>query len=218
MSAAIGIGILAAIFAALVCAALYAVFGKPTSHAGEKRKQEVVNGFRLAGGFLLGFVLMGILVGCAGIAFGIAPSARVSRPPAAAIAFSAFILISLMVQRWAKYFAGFIAWGVLNSLIMASNGHLLNNPAIPVRRLYALTMSALCLVSVFASQRFTKTYSLHVAEKVALMVWISAFTLAANAERFSIPALTVGTLALVVAWWSHRSKSRRHSEQQFMGQ
>ena len=31
------------------------------------------------------------------------------------------------------------------------------------------------------------------------MTWILAFTVAANIERFSIPALTVGTLALLFA-------------------
>jgi hypothetical protein len=207
--AAAAILVLVLVGAALVCAALYALFAKPSTARSKKRKQEVVNGFRLAGGILLGFVLMGSLVAFTGIAFGTATSSRVSRPLAALIAVSALILIALMVQRWAKYFSGWIAWGVVNSLIMASTGHLLNNPAIPVSRWYALVMAAQCLIAVLASRRFTKAYKLHVADKFALMGWILAFTLAATAERFSIPSMTIGTLGLVFVWWFHRSKSQR---------
>jgi hypothetical protein len=35
--------ILIAIGVALVCAALYALFGKPSSHAGKRRKQQAIN-------------------------------------------------------------------------------------------------------------------------------------------------------------------------------
>ena len=211
-SATLAILFLTLVGATLVYAALYALIGKPSTSQGKKRKQEVINGFQLAGGILLGFVLMGGLVGFAGIAIGATPtSVAVSRPFAGVIAVSALIFIALMVQRWAKYFAGWIAWGILNSLMMASSGHLLNNPAIQVRRSFALTMAGLCLVTVLVSRRFTKAYKLHLGEKLALMAWIVGFTLAANVERFSIPALGMGTFALVFAWWLRRSKSRRRS-------
>jgi hypothetical protein len=49
MSAAFAVLILALIGGALVYAALYAIFGRPSGHKGKKRKQEVVTGFRLAG-------------------------------------------------------------------------------------------------------------------------------------------------------------------------
>lgn len=57
--------------AALLCGGLYALFGKPSTHNGEKRKQRVVNGFRLGGGILLGIILMGMLVSCSQIAFAL---------------------------------------------------------------------------------------------------------------------------------------------------
>jgi hypothetical protein len=196
--------------AALVYAALYALFAKPSTSQSKKRKQEVIKGFQLAGGFLLGFILMGSLVGFAGIAFGTTPSSLgVSRPFAAVIAVAGLVFIALMIQSWAKYFAGWLAWSILNALMMASSGHLLNNPEIPVRRSFALTMAGLCFVTVLTSQRFTRAYKLHMAEKLALMAWIVGFTVGANVERFSIPALAVGTFALVFVWWLHRSKSRR---------
>lgn len=209
MGAVIAVLILISIALALLAAALYAVIGKPSSHEGRKRKQEIINGFQLAGGILVGFVLMGSLVGCAGIALGTITSEKASRLIAAVIALSAFILIALTVQRWAKYFAGFIGYGVRNSLIMASSGHLLNSPEIPVSRSLALTMGALCLVSALASQRFTETYKLHVVEKAALMTWIVAFTLGANFERFSLSTLSFGTLAMVFAWCLHHFRWQR---------
>ena len=207
-SAVVAESVLLALVVALVCAALYALFGNPSSSKGQRRRQEIRNGFRLAGGFLLGFVLMGSLVACSGIAFGTVNSTTVSRPVAGIMALSALILIGLMVQWWAKYFAGWIVWGVLNSLIMASSGHLLNNSAIPVSRPLALTMGGLIALSVLPCLRFTSDYKLHPADKLGLMVWIVAFTWAATKERFMVVAMAIGCSALAIAWWLSRSKPR----------
>jgi hypothetical protein len=207
--AVVAILFLAAVGAALVYAALYAVFAKPSTSGSKKRQQEVISGFQIAGGILLGWVLMGSLVVFAGVAFGTSASPDVSRPVAASIAVAALAVIALMIQRWAKYFAGWIGYGVLNGLLMASTGHLVNNPAIAVKRSVALAMTGLIVVAVLACLRFTEGYELHVAEKVALLTWLVAFSVAVNAERFGIPALTIGTLALVFAWWLHRLKPRR---------
>ena len=212
-SATPAILVLSLVGAALAYAAIYALFANPSTSRGKKRKQEVINGFQLAGGVLLGFALMGSLVGFTGVAFGATPSSfHVSRFFAAIIAGCALVIIGLMAQWWAKYFAGWITWGILNSLVMASSGHLLNNPAIPVKRSLAFTMAGLCLVTVRVTWRFAKPYKLYLTERIALMAWIVGFALAANSnvERFSIPALATGTFALVLAWWLHRSQVRRH--------
>jgi hypothetical protein len=55
--------------ASLLCAALYAVFGRPSGQKGKERKRELINGFGLAGGIVLGFLLMTALVGSSAIAF-----------------------------------------------------------------------------------------------------------------------------------------------------
>jgi hypothetical protein len=213
-SATAAVIILLSIGAALICAAFYGLFARPSGHKGQKRQQEVVNGFRLAGGILLGTALLGCLVVGAGEAFGTMHGTRFSglgKPGAFVVALVSLALITAIVQRWAKYFAGFIVWGVFNSLIMASSGHLLNNPAIPVTRPLALTMGALCLVTVLASVRFTKSYKLSVVDKLALITWILAFTWAANSERFVILAMSIGSSALVLAWCLHRFKIYRRS-------
>jgi hypothetical protein len=213
MSPAVGILILALIGAALVCAALYGLLGKPSSHEGKKRKQEVVNGFRLAGGILLGMVLMGCLVIGAGEAFGTVQGTRLSaigKLGAFAVALVSLGLIITMVKWWAKYFAGWMAGGVVNAGIMASSGHLVNNPAIPLSRTYALVMVGLFSIQVLTTKRFTKSYKLYLGEKTALILWVLAFTWAANMPRFAIRSMSIASAALTAACWYHRRKRQRH--------
>ena len=56
--AVVAISVLASIAAALVFAALYAIFAKPLTPGGKNRQQEVINGFQIASGILLGWVLV----------------------------------------------------------------------------------------------------------------------------------------------------------------
>src|SRR5690348_1448006 len=111
--------ILISVMVAVILAAAYAVFGRPRSRTGKNRRQEVINGFRLTGGILLGFLLMTMLVGGTGIAcFGLESSRLSSKPLAFVLAVASFGCIAFMVQWWAKYFAGWIAYGCLNGLMM----------------------------------------------------------------------------------------------------
>jgi hypothetical protein len=202
--AVIVVMILGAVVLALIGAALFAFFGRPTSHPGKKRKRQVVSGFRLAGGILLGIFLMAsVIYGTDFALFGGSP--RVSRPVAGLIALTAFAIIAAMVQRWAKYFAGWVIWGVYNSITVATSGHAMNNPSVSVRRPYALAAAAVYLFSVLPAVRFAKKYTLNVADKIALMAWILAFTGAALFPNASLQILSAGSAALVVAWWLARS-------------
>jgi len=179
----------------------------------KKHKQEVVNGFRLAGGVLLGMALMGGLVVCTGVAFGTVESSRLSRPVGFAIAVASLALIALMVQWWAKYFPGFVAYSLFNALLMASSGHLVNDPSVPVARWLVLSLGVLSAISALVSVRFTKHYKLKLLDKIALLTWVLAFTLAANAERFGLAAMVIGCVALVIAWCYHRATIRHQAAQ-----
>jgi len=139
-------------------------------------------------------------------------SPRISRPVAALIAVTAFGIIAVMVRRWARYFAGWVIWGVYNSILVATSGHAMNNPSVPVSRPYALAVGAVYLFSVLPAVRFAKKYTLNVADKIALMLWILAFTGAALFPKVSLEILSAGSGALVVAWWLSRSShhSRGH--------
>ena len=206
--AVLALMILGAVALALIGAALYALFGQPTSHAGKKRKRQVASGFRLARDILLGIFLMTCVVYGAGLTvFG--GSLRISRPVAALIAVTALAIIAVMVQRWAKYFAGWVIWGVYNSIVVVASGHAMNNPSIPVSRPYALAAGAVYLFGVLPTIRFAKKCTLNVADKIALMVWILAFTGAALFPKVSLEILSAGSAALVVAWLLGRSDHRR---------
>jgi hypothetical protein len=106
LGAIIAVAALVLVATALVGAGLYALFGKPFSHDGKQRKQHVINGFQLGGGILLGIILMGSLVGCSQIAFGIIEAERLSRITALFIALASLVLVFSMIRYWAKHFAG----------------------------------------------------------------------------------------------------------------
>lgn len=204
--------------AALVFAAVYALVGKPSSREGKKRKRNVVNGFQLAGGILLGIALMGALIGCSQIAFGIIQSTRLSKVAALLIALVSVTLIFWMTRRWAKHFAGWVGYSVLNGLLMVSSGHAVNNPSILVPRWWAISSTVVMFVSALVSLRFSRKYMLNEVDKVALMTWVLAFTLAVDVESthathresVGLAAMCLGCLALVGAWWYQRTLCHHH--------
>jgi hypothetical protein len=212
----IAVFFLVVVGAALLCAGIYALFGKPSSHEGEERRRHVVNGFRLGGGILLGFVLVGTFVAAIGVGLFGNPARFSSKPLAFVLAAISLTLISVMVQRWAEYLGGWIGYGALNGLLMVSSGHLVNNPAIPVRRSLALMMTGVAILSALVCLRFTEDYKLNVVDKIALVGWVVFFAIAANVEKYGLPAMILGCLGLVFAWLYHRLLNRpvRHRRAQ----
>jgi hypothetical protein len=202
----------------LVFAAFYAVYGKPATAEGKKRKQHVVNGFRMGGGILLGFVLVGTFVEAVGVGFfgatvGSAPLSFSSKALVWGLAAVSLMSITLMAQRWAKYVGGWIGYGALNGLLMVSSGHLLNNPAIPVRRSWGLMMTGIAIASALVCLRFTEDYELSLVDKIAVVGWVVCFAVAANVERYGLAAFALAGVGLVLAWFHHRLLNRptRHA-------
>jgi len=213
VGAIIAVAALVLVATALVGAGLYALFGKPTSHGGKQRKQHVIHGFQLGGGIVLGIILMGSLVACSKIALGIVESGRLSRTAALFIALASLLLIFSMIRYWAKHFAGWVGYSVLNGLRMASTGHLVNNPSILVPRWWSISATILMFTSALVSVRFVKNYTLNAVDKAALITWLLAFTFAVDVESthafyhgpLGLGAMFVGTLALVAALLYHRA-------------
>jgi hypothetical protein len=145
----------------LLLAGLYALFGKPSTAEGKKRKRHIINGFQLAGGIVLGIILMGSLVGCSEIALGIVQSSRLSRVAGFFVALGSLALIFSLIKLWAKYFAGWVGYSVLNGLLMISSGHRVNNPTVLVPRWFSIPGTVLVLVSALVCLRFTKAYLLN---------------------------------------------------------
>lgn len=210
-AALVALLILGTLALALLWAAAYAFFAKPHSPESKKRQRHIVGGFAIVGGILLGVLLVGCLVIGIGIAFFGLQSSRISSKPIAFLmAAASFWLIAFLVQRWAKYFAGWMAWSIINALTMASSGHVLNNPSVPVTRSVALTMAGLMVITVIASVRFSGGYGLNTVDKAALLLWVLAFAIGANTERYMLIAVTVGCAGLVLASAYHRH-GLRHS-------
>ncbi len=217
MGPALALFFLFLVAVALVAAALYALAAKPKSAAARERQQHVVNGFRLAGGILAGFVLVGALVAGIGVGFcgtklGPGPLSFSSRPVAFVLIAVSLALLILTVQRWAKYLGGWIGYGALNGLLMASSGHALNNPAIPVSRSFSLSMTAVAIASALACLRFTEDYKLNLVDKIAVVGWIVGFAVAANVEKLGLAAITLAAIGLVIARLYHGLpwRSARH--------
>ena len=210
-TASIALVFLGAVALAVLLAAGYAVFGKPRSSKSKERHRQVVSGFAIAGGVLLGAFLVACLVFGIGVAFFGLESSRIipSKTVAFLIAAASFGLIALLVQRWAKYFAGWMAFSVGNALRMASSGHMINNPSVPVPRTVALTMAALMLITVGASLRFKKEYTLTPVDKAALLLWVLAFAIGATTERYMLGSVSVGCAGLVLAAAYHCYGHRR---------
>jgi hypothetical protein len=199
--------VLSAIAAGLVFAALYAVLGKPATAEGRKRKQHIVNGFRLAGGVLLGFVLVATFI--AAFRVGVlgakpAPMSFSSRPLALAEAAVSLTFIMLLMQRWAKYLALWNSYGVLNGLVMAISGHRWKHPAIPVSRSWALMLAGIALLSVLMCLRFAEDYELNLVDKIAVMGWVVCFAIAVTVEKYGLVAMALAAAGLSLAWIHHR--------------
>ena len=122
-----------------------------------------------------------------------------------------------MIRHWAKHFAGWVGYSLLNGLLMVSTGHLVNNPSILVPRWWSISATALMFTSALVSVRFVKNYILNAVDKAALMIWLLAFTFAVDVESthafyhepLGLGAMFIGTLALVAASF-YNSATRRH--------
>jgi len=216
--ALIAINVLAAVAAALLCAGLYALFGKPHTCEGKKRKHHIVHGFQVGGGIVLGIILMGSVLGGSQIALGVVPGSTLSRWEGLLAALLAFVLVCLLIRWWAKYFAGWIGYTVWNGLIMISTGHLLNNPSITVPRWWSVSTTALVFVSALVCVRFANTNVLSLIDKASLIFWLVMFTAAIDIDsthaayrrQLGTAAMVLGCLALVLAWFYGRSVGRHH--------
>jgi hypothetical protein len=149
-------------------------------------------------------VLVGTFVAAIGVGFFGNPARFSSKPLAFVLAAISLTLIGLMVQRWVKCLGGWIGYGALNGLLMASTGHLLNNPAIPVRRSLALMMTGVAILSALVCLRFTEDYKLNVVDKIALVSWVVFVAIGLNVEKYGLPAMTLGCVGLFFAWLYHR--------------
>ena len=193
--------------AALVAVAFYGIFGKPSTASGKENRRHIVSGFQIGGGIVLGILLTGAFLGSMGAVFFDKATTR-SKPFTFTILILSLIVIALLENRWAKYFAGWVGYGVWNGLLMASSGHLVNNPAIPIPRSTALQMTALGLVTALVSVRFSGEYRLNLIDRFALLGWVVTMGVGVQNNKYAVPSMTLGCLFVALAWLYYRFQSR----------
>ena len=208
----LAISILLLVAAALLTAGLYALFGQASTNSGTKRKQQVANGFQVGGGIVLGILLTAAFIGSLQAAFFNKATTH-SKPLVFAILILSLLLIALLENRWAKYFAGWVGYGVWNGLLMISSGHLVSDSTIPIARSTALQMTALCFVTALVSVRFTCEYRLSLVDKAALLGWVLTMGVGVQDDRYAVPAMALGCMFVCLAWLYHRFQNRSAGRQ-----
>ena len=183
---------------ALCAVGLYAVFGRPTSSAGKKRRKQVISGFALGGGIMLVPVLgAALLISINSVFFGM-PSRLQSRTLDALLGCVALTVIAVTVNHWGKHVAGWVGYSVIPALFAASGGFYRGRP---VPRTDALSFAGIAIMTVVASFRFTGDYTLNIVEKLALVMLVVAFAFSITVKRFELLFLLIGSSGLVVAWF-----------------
>ncbi len=131
------------------------------SGKGEKRKQEIRNGFRLAGNLLLGFITMVLLL-LGALALTGHDMGRVGRG-VGYLAFAAGItIVHLTAERWKTYIAGFFGLpGLWNGCIVLSSGHTLAwpyKPVLLVDRLFEIGFCIALILLTYPSSKWRKPF------------------------------------------------------------
>jgi hypothetical protein len=170
--------------AALLVAALYALYGRPSSHIRRKRKQEIRNGFRLFGNLLLGFITMLLVfIGTIGVTGG--GTGRLGKVSAFLAYAAGIAVLYVTAERWKTWIAGFFGIpGLWNSWIMLSSRHTLSWPYKPVSIVNGLLMVGFCVALImlaFPTSNWRKPFDL--VNHICLVTGVLAFWFVID-ERF----------------------------------
>lgn len=166
-------------------------------HSGRGFWTDVQNGFRRAGWILL-FFFWGILA-LTGLACALAESTRF--PPLAGwlMLVLAMVIAIVTMDRWAKVLPGLFGYGVLNGLIMATTGHLVNDSSIRVARGTAVAMTLLGLASAILANTIASR-KLTIFDRVALAGVVSSLLAGIAIPSLTIVSFCLMTFFLAAAW------------------
>jgi len=172
---------------------------------GEKTvREQIKNGFRRTGVWLLGFAWLFLVFGGLAIITTTPPPSRLLGWGLLGIA--ALVLVFTM-NKWVKVFPGLLAYGVLSCILMLMNGHAVNHVEVPVSKLEAAVLIVFFAAATGLSFTFTKD-KLTVPDRIALFAFIVCFFWQAVSPRVMILALAIGFFSLVGAWVYDRLRRR----------
>ena len=165
---------------------------------------QVKSGFRLAGGGLLAFAWFVLTLSGLGIALSQSPHRPAVGWALLAVAATIFLLT---MDRWARFFPGVLAWGILGGIATTVSGHVVNHPEVAVPRWEGAIMTLLIATGVFTSQRFEKR-KLRSPDRIALVAFAFCFFWQVEDSKVMLPGLTIGAVCLAAAWANDRARDR----------
>jgi hypothetical protein len=167
--------------------------------------QQVKGGFRTAGAWLLGFAWLFLVFAGLGIGFS-----QTDYPRALGwffLAVAAAVLVAT-ANHWIRAFPGIMGVATFNSLITISSGHATGNPSVLIPRSTAILATLLLAVGTALSLTF-RTKRVSVPDRAAVLALAVSIGWGAVDVHHWLPALTVGTSCLFLAWLYDRSTQQR---------
>jgi hypothetical protein len=119
----------------------------------------------------------------------------------------AAIIFLLTMDRWARFFPGVLACGVLGGIVTTVSGHVVNHPEVAVPRWEGAIMTLLIATAAAISQSLEKR-KVRRPDRIALVAFAFCVSWQVVDSRAMLPGLTIGTVCLAAAWANDRVQDR----------
>lgn len=173
------------------------------------KAEEVVSGFRRAGGCLLGVAWLGLVFAGIVEAFGTEANFLEGHHPSRVLGYfllaTAAIIFVTTADRWKRAFPGIMIAATLGALLELEQGHAVNNPSVLVPRSTGFVQ--LVVIAGVTGLSFTfKKRPLHILDRIALLVFAASIFLGGEQEAHrQMPfALFFGAVCVLLAWTINR--------------
>ena len=180
-------------------------------------ERQIRNGVRIGGSLGL-FLIAGTLLSIGVDGLQAADSNHLQLWPDAAIAASlitaALVIMVLTARVWILYIAGCLLFAIPKCLVVLLSGRNFYAPHEPFSRLEAAEIVLFSVASLFLIYRITRSHTPNVTDRMAFTVFVICFVFGLSRQNLAVIGLwqALGLAALIVAWFSVRSKhGRRHS-------
>jgi hypothetical protein len=188
------------------------------------KTEEVVSGFRRAGGWLLGMAWLGLVFAGIVEAFGTEANFSEGHYPSRVLGYfllaTAAVIFVTTADRWKRVFPGIMLGATLGALLELERGHALNNSSVLVPRSIAFVQ--LLIIAGVTVLSFTfKKRPLNILDRIALLIFATSIFLGGEqtTHRQMPFALIVGAVCVLVAWAIDRLRMnhRRTTAQRAIG-
>jgi hypothetical protein len=179
-------------------------------------RQEAESGLRRALAWILGAAWFGFVIWGIVNAFGsdanFSPGHHPSRVLGYLILGVAGVVFAATANRWKRLFPGIMIAATFGALLELEQGHVVNNPSVPIPRWIALVQ--LIVIATVTVLSFTfKKRRLNVVDRLALLAFAGSIVIGGDeATRQEIPlALIVGGVCMLAAWTYNRVRAEHGS-------